>query len=311
MAIVLVKQSFMKIKSYKTEKLITNFFLQSGETRVGGIDVQDPRIKQIHLLEAKFQRPDTYMAFELQEMSSFTTDEFRMFFLTPNNISILLYVYRNELKKYRLTLKNHVLKNDLGEQYSKENKLTFTSKMVYEMIQYAEAAIIFGYTALEAFVNGCIPDDYVYEFTNSKGIVERYDIRAIERWLSLSDKLKNVLGDILNDKNLANQSFWSDFKELETIRNTIVHLKKEDSDFFHVFFDELTIRRIESIESIITYLTSVGGEFDFPLSDFEGQIKISKSSIPANEVKNMDVNFLSEIDSEKTVKLKDLLKSVK
>ena len=235
----------MKVKSYKTERLITNCYVANGEESIGHIEIQDPRIKEIGLLEVDFKSTGKRITFELQEISSLTTNAFQMVFLTPNNISILLHVYRDELKKYRLTLLNHVLKNDLGEQYSKENKFTFTSKMVYEMIQYAESAIVFGYTALEAFVNGCIPDDFSYEITNSKGIIERYNIRAIERWLPLSEKLTKVLCEVFNDKELANQPFWSDFKELERIRNSIIHLKKEDSDFFHVFFQKSTIRKIK------------------------------------------------------------------
>ena len=300
----------MKIKSYKTEKLITNICFKNGEKSLGHIEIQDPRIKQISLLEVDFQKPSNYMAFELQEISSLTTESFKTVFLTPNNISILLHVYKNELKKYRLTLKNHVLKNDLGKEYEKGNRLAFTSKMIYEMIQYAEAAIIFGYTALEAFANGCIPDSYVYEFTNNKGIVERYDLKAVERWLSLSDKLKNVLGEIFKKSELVNQSFWSDFKDLETIRNSIIHLKKEDSDFFHVFFDESTITKIESVEKIIKYFISISGNCDLPLNDFNGEISIYKTTIPAKEVKNMEVNYLSEIESGKTIKLKDLLKEI-
>lgn len=297
----------MKIKSYKTEKLITNVCVRSKGNNIGKIDVQDPRIKQISLLEVDFQNPNNHMVFELQDISCIATESFTATFLTPNNISILLYVYRNELKKYRLTLKKHVLKNDLGMNYEKENKLAFTSKMIYEMIQYAETAIIFGYTALEAFANSCIPDTYVYEFTNNKGIVEKYDLKAIERWLSLSDKLKNVLGDIFDDTGLANNSFWSDFKDLENIRNSIVHLKKEEDDFFHIFFEESTIRKIESIELIIKYFVDIRGNHYIPLSDFNGKIVFSKTTIPANEVKNMEVNFLSEIDTGKTKRLIDLL----
>jgi len=297
----------MKIKTYKTEKLITNLFLRRENKIIGRIDVQDPRIKQIQLLEVDLKTPQSYMAFELQNITSYSTDKFKAIFLTPYNVSILLYVYRNELKKYKATLLNHVLKNDLGKQYEDENVLTFTSKMVYEMIQYAETAIIFGYTALEAFANACIPDDYCYEFTNNKGIIEKYDVKAIERWLALSDKLKNVLGDIFKTGDLVNQPFWSDFKDLESIRNSIIHLKKEDDEFFHIFFEESTIRKIESIELIMKFYAGINCNSAFPLSDFDGSVCISKTKIPANEVKNMQVNYLSEIDTGMAVALKDLL----
>lgn len=301
----------MEIKSYKNKKLITNFVIKTKKGSIGGIDIQDPRVEQINLLEVDFKDPDKYMAFELQEISKFTTDSFETIFLTPNNISLLLHVYRNELKKYKLTLENHVLKNDLGEKYKKKNKLTYTSKMIYEMIQFAETAIIFGYTAVEAFANSCIPENYTYEFKNNKGILEKYDLKATERWLSLSDKLKNVLTEIFGKHDLADQQFWSDFKELESLRNSIIHLKKEDHDFFYVFFKKSTIRVIESAEKIIDYFVDIETNVGLPLSGFKDDLFIFKSIILAEEVKNLNVGFLSEIDSNKSCELKELLKNFK
>lgn len=300
-----------KIKSYNSEKLITNIIIKNGNYEVGHIEIQDPRIKQIKLLEVAFDNPNNYMAFELQDISTLATDSFKTVFLTPNNISILLYVYRNELKKYKLTLKNHVLKNYLGEKHKNENKLTFTSKMIYEMIQYAEAAIIFGYTAVEAFANACIPDNYIYEFINNKGIVEKYNSIAIERWLSLSDKLKSILGVIFGKKELTSQKFWSDFKKLESLRNSIIHLKKEDNDFFHIFFKEETIEIIKSVDKVIKYFIDLETDVDMPLNDFDGKVSFAKSIVLAKDVKNMEVNYLSELEAGKTVKLKELIDSIK
>ena len=58
------------------------------------------------------------------------------------------------------------------------------------------------------------------------------------------------------------------------------------------------------------FFVSIDAGFTFPISDFDGKISISKTKIPACEVKNMQVNYLSEIDTGTAVSLKDLLNDV-
>lgn len=53
--------------------------------------------------------------------------------------------------------------------------------------------------------------------------------------------------------------------------------------------------------------TNVG----LPLSGFKDGLFILKSIIPTEEVKNLNFGFLSEIDSNKSCKLKELLKNFK
>lgn len=93
------------------------------------------------------------------------------------------------MKKYKSTLKNHVIKNNVGNDYKEYNdspihKITINRKMVYEMIQYAELSIIMGYTTIESFVNYSIPDDYIFQVKNNKGIIKSYNSLAIERNLN-------------------------------------------------------------------------------------------------------------------------------
>ena len=55
------------------------------------------------------------------------------------------------------------------------------TKIIYNYIEEIQTAIVFGYTALEAFSNLSIPEKYVYTAKpNSKGIVEAFDKMAIE-----------------------------------------------------------------------------------------------------------------------------------
>ena len=184
------------ITSYNDRQLISNIFIKNGDLSYGKIDVQDPRVDTITLLNVDGLKNNQDFVFELQKISCFSTNDFSLYFYTPNNISIFHYLYKDNLKKYKLTLKNHVLKNDVGNDYEEYNdspihKITTNSKMVYEMIQYAELSIIMGYTTIESFVNYSIPDDYIFQVKNNKGIIESYNRLAIERNLKLSVKISN------------------------------------------------------------------------------------------------------------------------
>ena len=120
------------IMSYNDRQLISNIFIKSGDLSYGKIDVQDPRVDTITLLNVDGLKNKQDFVFELQKISCFSTDNFSLYFYTPNNISIFHYLYKENLKKYKLILKNHVLKNDVGNDYEEYNdspihKITITS----------------------------------------------------------------------------------------------------------------------------------------------------------------------------------------
>ena len=56
------------------------------------------------------------------------------------------------------------------------------------------ASIIFAYTAIEAFANEEIPEDYIYKAeTRSSEILIAYQKDSIERRISLDEKLGSIL----------------------------------------------------------------------------------------------------------------------
>lgn len=301
------------IMSYNDRQLISNIFIKSGDLSYGKIDVQDPRVDTITLLNVDGLKNKQDFVFELQKISCFSTDNFSLYFYTPNNISIFHYLYKENLKKYKLILKNHVLKNDVGNDYEEYNdspihKITINSKMVYEMIQYAELSIIMGYTTIEAFVNYSIPDDYIFQEKNNKGIIESYNRLAIERNLKLSVKIKKIISYIYEIEDISIQPFWSRFIELENIRNSIVHSKAEEKELFHKLFDVNTIKILESVNELLDYFWNAKKD-NFPMFDCNGKLSFKNAIIDATKVKEMNVGLINDIDNDYS--LEELLNKFK
>lgn len=194
----------------------------------------------------------------LQRVDIIEDKNFSIRYFTPNNVAILRYQCEKNLKEYENILKENVLKNYLGEKYkninTNEEKMIWTSSMVYEMICYAQASIIFAYTTIEAFANLSIPNDYIYECYNNKGIKESYDKKGIERWMSLSLKIKDILPKIYGTPKIQNEKFWNRFLKLEELRNNIIHQKTiTANDYYKDYFKTETIDVIKVFQQIIGF----------------------------------------------------------
>lgn len=92
------------------------------------------------------------------------------------------------------------------------------------------AAIVFAYSALEAFANESIPDTYEYKTQRpDKRCLEIYNKEQVERNVSLDTKLSVILPEVLSVKSPKGSSrVWDDFKQLGDIRDRIIHMKSGD-----------------------------------------------------------------------------------
>ena len=70
-------------------------------------------------------------------------------------------------------------------------------KEYYDYFEIIIEAVIFAYTALEAFANICIPARWEYQ-TEANGVKTIYSKEAIERKFDLREKFKKVIRPILN-----------------------------------------------------------------------------------------------------------------
>ena len=100
-----------------------------------------------------------------------------------------------------------------------------------EAIDYLELmmqSVVFAFTALEAFVNEMIPDDYVYEKQGRK-CDESYKKKDIERWLTIDEKYGKVLPEVLAiESPKGKHRSWSDLQKLKKVRDRLIHMKSDD-----------------------------------------------------------------------------------
>ncbi len=91
------------------------------------------------------------------------------------------------------------------------------------------ACIVFSYTALEAFANMMIPDDFNYERERSdQRFKEVYTREQIERFMSLDIKLHEILPKICSVRSPKGTKLWQDYVWLQELRDRCVHLKSSD-----------------------------------------------------------------------------------
>lgn len=176
----------------------------------------------------------------VQEIDSVVLDRKRTAtYFVPNNIALLLSTSKKTLMTAKGIYDSYLINKDIeinlkklsGDKKTAMNEI---SSKVCDYLEFIQTAIVFSYTALEAFANLSIPDDYKYVTPkNSRGISETYDKKAIERWLTLKTKIKNVLVAIYNTPKAENQPWWGHFSNLEKYRNDIIHQKTIDSTKFY------------------------------------------------------------------------------
>ncbi len=107
-------------------------------------------------------------------------------------------------------------------------------KLYFDYFEIVIGAVIASYTAIEAFANLMIPEDYLYSINGknkNEGITTSYKKDAIERHISLEEKLQVVLPNIYSTpKPQSDSTWWTSFQSLENIRNELIHAKRSRSN---------------------------------------------------------------------------------
>ncbi|HRH36704.1 MAG TPA: hypothetical protein PK760_00065 [Flavobacteriales bacterium] len=114
------------------------------------------------------------------------------------------------------------------EHKDPHNKLP--DEVAYELIQSVMASIVFACSALESFANEMTPDNYVHVVKKKDGHLH-HDKDQIERWITLSDKLGEVLPKALGVKSPKGGRNWEACEKLIRLRDRIIHMKTADRKF--------------------------------------------------------------------------------
>jgi hypothetical protein len=181
-------------------------------------------------------------------------------YFVPNNVALLLSVSEKALiaakKMYTDNFSNPEALLDLDKMNGdRKEMMNSASSLVCDYLEKIQTSIVFAYTALEAFVNLSIPENYTYTADkNNKGISELFDKKAIERWVPIKMKIKNILTDIYKTKKIEGQKWWGHFLSLEQYRNDIIHQKSiSHTEFYKVYFKQSIFNVCKSPNEIIRF----------------------------------------------------------
>jgi hypothetical protein len=188
-------------------------------------------------------------------------DETKINFATPNNISVCLNISN---KHYDLA--KEVFKKELKPKLTGKKKIInfngSENSLLYDYFENLQISLIFVYTAVEAFANVAIPDSFTYEKRNNKNVKEIWEKESIERWLSTTEKIAEIVPSVLKLQSPKSEKFWTNFKKLEEIRNEIIHQKtvsnetNVSSKYLTEFFKESIFNIISSGFLVIEYFCS-------------------------------------------------------
>ena len=207
-------------------------------------------------------------------------------FTSPNNISLCLSIMKKSYKKAQ------VLFFEITDSHKTKISIKGEDlKKLYDYFEEIQSCIIFSYISVEAMSNAAIPEDYQYENTNERGIKEIWNKSNIERWMSTSDKIANILPQILKTKNPKEEHFWQYFKELESLRNSLVHQKtiedgsRIDSKFYETLLDKNVFKLAESSIDVIKYFYDYDDAYPyFPLG-------LGVAKLQILEIESMEKHF--------------------
>lgn len=160
----------------------------------------------------------------VQELIEVSFSGRTLFFSRPNDISLSLNIANKAMKEASIH-KENINKIKVGSSvYGNE------VECIYDYLEEIQKAIIFSYKSVESLCNSAIPNDYKYKKEiNKKGISEEYSKEGIERWVATSEKLSIILPQIYNCDSPNRKAYWSKFKELEKLRNEIIHSKSNST----------------------------------------------------------------------------------
>lgn len=229
--------------------------------------------KDYKAFDPRANKPICYLDKEPQKDASMVIQEIENFkfpnkikgkkisfdYFAPNNIGLLLSNKNKAINRAKEIYKSNIdpltIDHSIVSGESHKHTIEVKSKFIYDFIEEIQTAVVFGYTAIEAFTNLSIPNDYEFKtLANSKGIVEIYDKPSVERWLSLKVKISEVLTDIYKTKSLKMLKIWNSFNTFEQLRNELIHQKSiNETDFYKKYFNPTIYELCQTPEKIIEF----------------------------------------------------------
>lgn len=138
-----------------------------------------------------------------------------------------------------------------------EWSVTSGTKDYFDLLELMITNVIFAYTAIEAYANQLVPDQFVFKrMRDDKKCEEIFNKDQIERFLSLDIKLKSVLPQVTGAADPSGTKLWEDFRELQRVRDRLIHVKTADLGLRSSPIDSvwsLLTRRLQIDSSLVAH----------------------------------------------------------
>lgn len=167
-------------------------------------------------------------------------------FPVPSHAALCLNISQLAFEKFKSFELDHAFEKKSYGNVSEEKLF-----LLYELFEQLISNTVFACTALEAFCNQVIPDEYIYvKKRQDKKCSESYTKDQIERFVTLDEKLSEVLPLITGSKFKKGGSLWNDYYNMRRTRDRIIHVKSsdlgvKDGDGRSIWEDLLKRRKID------------------------------------------------------------------
>jgi hypothetical protein len=140
--------------------------------------------------------------------------------------------------------------------------------MFDQYFQLAAILVTVAFMALEAWCNQMIPENYIYTRRRPRKWLrflmrdEKLDKTAIERWVSLDDKLVHLIPAIVSKPHFKADALWQRYRRANAARDEFTHLKSpakigSDKTNYDPFFQRVLNINLEDVaalpKDIMTY----------------------------------------------------------
>ena len=152
----------------------------------------------------------------LQWVDRITIGQDKLHYFTPNNIALLFSLAEKAgIASIGLLarVKNRAAENSHDAGTYDRKVLISDSILVCDYLEQIQTAVVFSFTAFEAFVNISIPPNYTYEIKTERK-TEIYNKEQIERWVGWKEKASKIMADIYETPRIEDQPFWPRFLKL-------------------------------------------------------------------------------------------------
>lgn len=233
----------------------------------------------------------------VQDVDEIKVDEIHTKYFTPNMTAIKLSFAKKVLYEAEQLREKIVRLNEDEDKHSDQfnrKALIEDSKVVCDYIETIQAAVVFSVSAVEAFSNISIPNDYIYKATTNKK-TEIFNKAQIERWIDWKTKLTKILPEIYMTEKIQNKKYWAEYCSLVKVRDDIIHQKSfGDTAFLERLFERKIFGLCKSARKIVMF--------------FKESLNTSRKKMAGNERlwPLLDEKILTLGAIETTIKVKDV-----